>query len=125
MNPQFVLESIATRLKFERIMQDFSQTKLAEVSGISQQVISKIEKAKPTNLSTLLKLAEALGLEWDRLAVPVSKGRLMQVQSVDEELTKEAIEELGDYNDPTPNSQSHAYGFRFHRHIDPDINWSE
>ena len=53
-------------IKLRRVEQKLTQQELSERSGVSQQLISKIEngKAQPS-LRTITKLAEALSLDID------------------------------------------------------------
>ena len=53
-------------IKLQRIKMKLTQQELSERSGVSQQLISKIEtnKAQPS-LRTITKLAEALSLDID------------------------------------------------------------
>ncbi len=52
--------NLASRVKINRKHKGFSQEKLGELSGLSQQSINKIERGRSLNPRTLPKIAEAL-----------------------------------------------------------------
>jgi len=55
------------QLRNIRIEQGLSVPKLAELSGVPRRTIQNIEKNDDCNVSTALKLAEALGVTMDEL----------------------------------------------------------
>ncbi|MEU1526929.1 helix-turn-helix transcriptional regulator [Nocardia rhamnosiphila] len=62
------METTAEALRRFRTARGWSQTKLAEVSGIDQRQISRYEVGQEPGLSTAAKLAFALGVSLDELA---------------------------------------------------------
>jgi transcriptional regulator with XRE-family HTH domain len=60
---------IGRRVRDERVKQFWTQERLASAAGISQKALSKIENDEvEPRFSTILKLAEALGIEPSKLA---------------------------------------------------------
>lgn len=59
---------IGQKIKSYREKRNFTQTKLAEISGVSQTYISELEsnKSQPT-VAVVVKLAKALGISVDKL----------------------------------------------------------
>lgn len=56
-------ESLAARLKVARSSKGYTQEKLAEISGVKQSDISKIERGATQSPTGLLALARALGVD--------------------------------------------------------------
>lgn len=56
--------SIGKEIKMARVERGYSQSKLAELCGYSQQEISKYEKGRIPNAERLDKIAKVLGKEW-------------------------------------------------------------
>ena len=72
------LETIGSRLKRARLEAGLSQKQLADLSGISQQMISKLESGKAAETAQPHKLAAALGVRTDWLLTgqgPMRAGR--------------------------------------------------
>jgi transcriptional regulator with XRE-family HTH domain len=66
-------------LREQREKQGLSMTALAERAGLTQQAVSYIERGMRTpNLDTLLRIADALGLEPDQL---IKKGKRAATRS--------------------------------------------
>lgn len=65
------MKTLAQKLRAARDRSGLSQAGLAEASGVSLHVITKIEQAQTTdpNWSTVCKLAKALGVSLDSLRV--------------------------------------------------------
>ena len=60
---------IGRRVRDERVKRFWTQERLASTAGISQKALSKIENDEvEPRFSTILKLAEALGIEPSKLA---------------------------------------------------------
>lgn len=57
------MRNIGQQFYQARIHKNLSQAALAKIAGLTQAAISKIEAGKDVQLSTLLTLAKALGLE--------------------------------------------------------------
>ena len=57
------IEEIASRLKAFRIDYPLSQQKLADKAGISRRSITNLENGEDVQLSTLIKVLMALGLD--------------------------------------------------------------
>lgn len=62
-------EAVARNVRIARAKVGISQIELAEKSGVSDTSVSFIENAKhkKVRMSTLVKLAEALGMETEEL----------------------------------------------------------
>jgi transcriptional regulator with XRE-family HTH domain len=61
------MEVDVTKLKELRIDKGLSQNRLAQLSGVSQTAIWKIERGGGANASTLKKLADVLGVRASEL----------------------------------------------------------
>ncbi len=101
---------IGERIKFERMMWDMTRLQLAEKSGVSVNTIERIENGENTTIDTILILAEALEIPWERLVKPVGKGRLLLLEKNaygSYESSEEISERLGTRiklpNNPRPN----------------------
>lgn len=57
-NSILILKSISQFLKQYRILEGYSQDEVAQESGLHRNSISRIENAKNTNLTSLIKLTE-------------------------------------------------------------------
>lgn len=66
MAPQSVVEELTGRLARFRIESRITQAQLAEQAGVSKRTIERIENGCDTQLTTLIRLLQALGLA-DRL----------------------------------------------------------
>ncbi|MEI6728123.1 MAG: helix-turn-helix transcriptional regulator [bacterium] len=53
---------IACQIKFEREKRGLSQRELAEITGLTQTTILRLEKGKNSNLETLFTVSTAMGL---------------------------------------------------------------
>ncbi|HIF9521128.1 TPA: helix-turn-helix domain-containing protein [Photobacterium damselae] len=54
------MENIGSRLLYARKMKGFSQSDLADLIGVQQAIISKIERGKVSSTKNILELAAAL-----------------------------------------------------------------
>lgn len=64
------MNEISKQLKAARLNAQMTQAQLAEASGATQANVSNIESGKQCNLTTLRKLAEAMGC---RLTVRIDR----------------------------------------------------
>ena len=71
-NPQDILQTLASRLRDQRLRLEWRQQTLAERSGVSLPTVKRIEATGQTTLLTFLKLAHALGRldEFEGLLAP-------------------------------------------------------
>ena len=60
---EFRLARMAVEIGKARDRKKMSQTMLAKKAQVTQQQLSKVENAHPCNVSTLMKVCEALDLE--------------------------------------------------------------
>jgi DNA-binding XRE family transcriptional regulator len=65
-SPQAVVEELTGRLARYRMESGITQARLAEQAGVSKRTIERIEGGCDTQLATLIRLLQALGLS-DRL----------------------------------------------------------
>ena len=66
------LSSIGSRIKQYRIQAKMSQSKLAELSGLSTKYVSALERSeKPPSLETLINIANVLDISADMLLCDV------------------------------------------------------
>ncbi|MCY1166576.1 HTH-type transcriptional regulator PrtR [compost metagenome] len=82
------LETLAQRLRFARKKRGISQDALAEISGVKQPDISKIERGSVLKPTSLLQLARALKInaywldvgdgEWESQTAPAHVAKAMQ-----------------------------------------------
>ena len=71
-----IVADVARRLKAERIRRQISMTQLAEQSGLSQQMISYVERGmRSPTLDTLLRISAALNVDLSTLLNAASKGK--------------------------------------------------
>ena len=62
------LQILGHNLKVERVKKDYTQEKLAELSGVQMQHISKIEKGESNiKVLTLINLLKALDIPFESL----------------------------------------------------------
>ena len=67
MNNKF-LKILGHNIKVERVKQDYTQEKLAELSGVQMQHISKIEKGECNiKFLTLIAILKGLGVPFESL----------------------------------------------------------
>lgn len=131
------LQAIASRLEYTRIIRGYTRKELSELSGLHQNTIYNVESGSSANLETIFILASTLGVPWDRLVLPVSRGRLLMARdkavrireeaNVDESLG-EAIDALREVARASPVSSSTEFGNKgghAAKRIDPWINWDE
>ncbi len=63
-----LLRILGHNLKIERVKKDYTQEKLAEISGIQMQHISKIEKGECNiKFLTLIALLKSLNVPFEKL----------------------------------------------------------
>jgi len=71
---QAVCTSVARLLREERVRQELSLNLLAKKAGLSQQMVSYVEREmRAPTLDTLLRIADALGIELWRVIRDASK----------------------------------------------------
>jgi XRE family transcriptional regulator of biofilm formation len=77
MNPsRRVVAEVARRLRAERLRRGISMTKLADESGLSQQMISYVERGmRSPTLDTLLRMAGVLKVDLWMILQSASKSR--------------------------------------------------
>ena len=71
-------KKIGAKIVFYRKLKSITQEKLAEEVGITPQYLSRIENggyAKSVSLSTLMKIAEKLGISLGATYTRISRGR--------------------------------------------------
>lgn len=74
------VETIAHWVRFHRKRNGWSQAKLADEAGVAQPRISELERGTgDPQVSTIAKVARALGLPLNALLVPVDDQALQQV----------------------------------------------
>lgn len=62
------LKKLGHNIKVERVKQDYSQEKLAEIAGIQMQHLSKIENGESDiKFTTLLAIMQALDVPFEKL----------------------------------------------------------
>ncbi len=58
------IELLIKNIKYFRTQKNFTQEKLSEISGISKDYLSEIERGKKTpSIKRLIKIAEALDID--------------------------------------------------------------
>ena len=71
-----VVAEVARRLRAERLRRGISMTKLADESGLSQQMISYVERGmRSPTLDTLLRMAGVLKVDLWMILKSASKSR--------------------------------------------------
>ena len=83
MSRPFPLAVLASNVKTLRVAKEWNQTELAKKAGLSQKVISNLERAgelriHPT-IETLSSVADALGVPAFILLMPISEPRLVNI----------------------------------------------
>ena len=64
------IELLIKNIKYFRTQKNFTQEKLSEISGISKDYLSEIERGKKTpSIKRLIKIAEALDIDIDQINV--------------------------------------------------------
>lgn len=77
-NPQLAV--LADEIRHFRKVNNFSLERLAEVSGVSRSMISKIERCETVPSTVILsKLAEALGVTFSRLMAPAVEREIVHI----------------------------------------------
>lgn len=72
--PDNELEIIRNNIKYYRKQKNFTQEKLSEVSGISKDYLSEIERGKKIpSLKRLIKIAEAFEIDTYKLLMPIAE----------------------------------------------------
>ena len=67
------IEIFRNNLKYYRKKKDFTQDKLSEITGISSDYLSEIERGKKTpSFKRMLLIAKALDIEVYKLFKPIS-----------------------------------------------------
>ncbi len=68
MNKTEILKKFGKNVKIERIKKDYSQEDFAEILGVSQNYIARIETGKQNmSLGKIAELAESLNVDMERL----------------------------------------------------------
>ena len=68
MEDKEILHRISENIRIKRLKKEFTQEKLAELSGITQKYISLIEKQKANpSIVIIVKIAEALNTDLNLL----------------------------------------------------------
>ena len=68
MNKSELLKRFGKNVKIERILQDLTQEKLAEIMGVSQNYIANIECGKANmSLAKILELSQYLKIDIEKL----------------------------------------------------------
>lgn len=71
--PDNELEIIRNNIKYYRKQKNFTQEKLSEISGISKDYLSEMERGKKLpSLRKLIKIAEACEIEAYKLLMPTT-----------------------------------------------------
>lgn len=74
------LEVLAGEVRFHRKQRGLALEALAELSGVSRSMISKIERAETTpSTAVLSRLAEALGVTFARLMAPATEREVLHI----------------------------------------------
>ena len=74
------IEVLAEEVKFHRKQRDLSLEALAELSGVSRSMISKIERGEAVPSTAILsRLAEALGVTFSRLMAPATELEILHI----------------------------------------------
>lgn len=95
--------NLGTRIREQRKAKGWSQAKLAEESGISQQMLSKLERGKAFGTTEIVDLARALQVSPQWLE---SGEEPMQAQEITQ-ADREIISEIHTFD---PESQKLVYG---------------
>ncbi|MDF1838262.1 MAG: helix-turn-helix transcriptional regulator [Planctomycetota bacterium] len=61
-NDREVLETLGQRLAAERLRNNWTQTHLAEVAGVSRATVQRLEQGESTQLTNLVRILRALDL---------------------------------------------------------------
>jgi transcriptional regulator with XRE-family HTH domain len=71
-----IVAEVARQLKAERIRREISMTKVAEASGLSQQMISYVERGmRSPTLDTLLRIAAVLNVDLSKMIKSASESK--------------------------------------------------
>ena len=71
-----IVASVARELKAERVRRGISMTKLADESGLSQQMISYVERGmRSPTLDTLLRITAVLNIDLSKVIKAASEGK--------------------------------------------------
>jgi transcriptional regulator with XRE-family HTH domain len=71
---------LAEEVRLHRKQRDLSLEQLAELSGVSRSMISKIERAEAVPSTAILsRLAEALGVTFSRLMAPAEEREILHI----------------------------------------------
>ena len=78
--PKPQTEVLAEEIRFHRKQLGLSLEALAELSGVSKSMISKVERAEAVPSTTVLsRLAEALGVTFSRLMSPAAEREVLHI----------------------------------------------
>jgi transcriptional regulator with XRE-family HTH domain len=91
-------EFIASQIKRYRLLRLFSQSRLAEETGFTKQIISRIEKAeRKVSYNELVKIAEALDEPIESFTVVDLKNKLISRRHRSIDIPKFAVDFLDDW----------------------------
>ena len=62
MSDKSIISSIGEYIKHQRLVQNKTQAKIAEIAGINRWTMSKIENGDPISLTSLIQILRALNL---------------------------------------------------------------
>lgn len=87
MNDTSIIASIGEYLKHQRLTQNKTQAKIAEMAGVNRMTISQIEKGEAISLVSLIQILRALdvlnvlnGFEIDTQISPIALAKLEKKQ---------------------------------------------
>lgn len=82
---------LAAELKRQRTLQNYSLEQLANLSGVSRSMISKIERGAATPTTTVLsRLAEALGVTFGRLMAETVQREIVVIPAARQPVLRDA-----------------------------------
>jgi len=96
--------TLGSRLKFSRKQRAMTQKELSEKSGVSQQLISRIESEKIDNTTEIFSLSEALGVSARWLSK--GEGEMTEASKSSDSLTHEAKELAKAFQDLLPKQKT-------------------
>jgi len=77
-----LLEVIANRLRYERMLVPLTQKELSELSGVSVNTIYRLEKGNQTTINTWEKICQALEIPPQDSLQSIGLGRLQHTEKV-------------------------------------------
>jgi transcriptional regulator with XRE-family HTH domain len=86
------IEVLAKEVKFHRKQRGLPLEALAELSGVSRSMISKIERAEATpSTAVLSRLAEALGVTFSKLMAPAAEREILHIPASRQPVLRDAV----------------------------------